>query len=67
MSSQRFTEQRTARHGTAILLVACGLVLSACASGPKPAKTGATDAQGVVREVPPKAQTLYEQAVSALA
>ena len=66
MWSQRFIERRPAGHGTATLLAACALLLSACASGPKPAKPGA-EADGVVREVPPKAQTLYEQAVSSLA
>jgi tetratricopeptide (TPR) repeat protein len=64
---QRFIEQRGRRLGTAMLLVAYGVVLSACASGPKPVKTGGAEAAGVIREVPPKAQTLYEQAVSALA
>lgn len=64
---QRFIERRGMRLGTAILLVAHGVVLSACASGPKPAKTSEAGTVGVVREVPPKAQTLYEQAVGALA
>ena len=60
------------RAGTAMLVVACSVVLSACASGPKPAKQAGqaqrgTNESGIVREVPPKAQTLYEQAVSAMA
>jgi Tfp pilus assembly protein PilF len=64
---QRFIEQLGVRPATAMVLVACGVVLSACASGPKPPKAADADAAGVVREIPPKAQTLYEQAVSALA
>ncbi len=64
---QRFIELRGMRPGTAIIVIVCGIVLSACASGPKPAKTSVAGATDVVREVPPKAQTLYEQAVSALA
>ena len=65
---QRFIEQRGMRLGTATLVIAYGVVLAACASGPKPPKAADdADAAGVVREVPPKAQILYEQAVSALA
>jgi Flp pilus assembly protein TadD len=61
-----------ARPREAIVLIACGLVLAACASSPKPAGTGAArqvaaGQAGVVREVPPKAQLLYEQAVSSMA
>ncbi len=68
---QRFIEQRCNRSGTAMLVIACSVVLSACASGPKQAKQSgqaqrANAESGIVREVPPKAQSLYEQAVSAM-
>ncbi len=48
------------------------LMLGACASGPKPAESGAAEA-GVdgetaeIREIPPAALTLYEQAVASMA
>jgi tetratricopeptide (TPR) repeat protein len=55
----------------------CGLTIvvlllaSGCASGPKPAAGGDQAAgggeAGAVREVPPEAQTLYEQAVASMA
>lgn len=60
MLLQRFTEMRL----RVLLVAACSVFLGACASGPKPVK----DSQpGQVREVPAKAQTLYEQAVNAMA
>jgi len=44
------------------------LLLAGCASAPPPAVTPmAGDDPAAVREIPPRAQTLYEQAVSALA
>ena len=69
MLLQRFTDSRL--RGL-LVVVACGVVLGACASGPKPAKPADQAARGgaqpgVAREVPAKAQTLYEQAVSAMA
>jgi Flp pilus assembly protein TadD len=73
MLLRRFTDFCASCLRPAMLLLACGLVLGACASGPKPAKTADKAAAavagqpGAVREVPPRAQTLYEQAVGALA
>jgi tetratricopeptide (TPR) repeat protein len=69
MLLQRFTDSRLLGLLT---VVACGVVLAACASGPKPAKSSTQPERGgtqpgVVREVPAKAQTLYEQAVSSMA
>jgi len=53
------------------LLLAALLALGGCASGPeRAAPTGASAAgaaEGAVREVPAEAQTLYEQAVAAMA
>jgi tetratricopeptide (TPR) repeat protein len=49
-----------------ILLVI--VTLAGCASGPRPAGDGAADGEAAeAREVPPEAQTLYEQAVSSMA
>jgi tetratricopeptide (TPR) repeat protein len=73
MLSQRCTEIRRMKPARAMLVIACCVVLGACASGPKPAKQSAQSGKsgvspsGVVREVPPKAQTMYEQAISAMA
>ncbi|MDH4048104.1 MAG: tetratricopeptide repeat protein [Gammaproteobacteria bacterium] len=67
MLLQRFTEVRIRN---AFLVLACSFVLGACASGPKPADSArAAEAgqPGAIREVPAKAQTLYEQAVSSMA
>jgi Tfp pilus assembly protein PilF len=55
-----------------VLLVACALVISACASGPKPqtSKAGSVAPGGnpqVARDIPPQAQTMYEQAAAAMA
>jgi tetratricopeptide (TPR) repeat protein len=38
-----------------------------CASGPKPERQAAGGQAGELREVPPQAQTLYEQAVASMA
>lgn len=56
----------------AALLAACALVLVGCASGsgstPKKAAAQGTVQDGdAVREIPPQAQTLFEQAVAVLA
>ena len=50
--------------GLAVILLAAG-----CASGPKPERAAAAAGgqSGDVREVPPQAQTLYEQAVASMA
>jgi len=55
-----------------VLMVGCALFISACASGPKPQTSQAksVDANGkpvVAHDVSPQAQTLYEQAVAAMA
>lgn len=58
-----------------LCLPAAMLALAACASGPLPSTNGAatepqTDANGravTLREIPPEAQTLYEQATAAMA
>lgn len=62
MLLQRFTKTRL----RVLLVAACGVLLGACASGPKPAKDVASQ-PGQAKEVPGKAQTLYEQAVSSMA
>lgn len=62
MLLQRFTKTRL----RVLLVAACGVFLGACASGPKPAKDVASQ-PGQAKEVPGKAQTLYEQAVSSMA
>jgi Tfp pilus assembly protein PilF len=54
-----------------VLLAAGALLLGACASGPKPqtSPSGSVDRHGnavMVRDVPPQAQTMYEQAVAAM-
>ena len=63
------------RHSTSFARL-CGLTILAlllatgCASGPKPAADGndaAAGDGGAMREVPPEAQTLYEQAVASMA
>jgi tetratricopeptide (TPR) repeat protein len=69
---QRFIKRRFMRAGNAILLIACGVVLSACASGPNPGSQAGQSQRGtpgsvIALEVPPKAQSLYEQAVGAMA
>ena len=49
------------------------LVMAGCASGPKPAEEGQAGPVGadgqaaMVRDVPPEALTLYEQAVASMA
>jgi len=54
-------------------LALAALLITGCASGPRPAKapdSGQSDASGraqTVREVSPEARTLYEQAVSVMA
>ncbi len=56
-------------------LILCIMILSGCASGPKPAKTDASQTQTSrqaaaeerLRDVPTKALTLFEQAASAMA
>ena len=52
-----------------ISLLALLMLLGACASGPKPAKDSAAEAgaDGEMREIPPQALTLYEQAVASMA
>ncbi len=59
-------------RGKAWALLAALLMLSACASGPKPAESGAgvagVDGEAAdAREIPPAALTLYEQAVASMA
>ena len=67
MSLRHFTSLGR-RSGLTMLAL---LLLAGCASGPKPAADRAdADADavaGVPREVPPEAQTLYEQAVASMA
>ena len=43
------------------------LALAGCASGPKPADTGADVATAEAREITPQALTMYEQAVASMA
>ena len=65
MLSRHFTSlARLAGLSTLMLLLATG-----CASGPEPGprNNAAAGEAGVVREVPPEAQTLYEQAVASMA
>ena len=55
-----------------VLLAGTALIIGACASGPKPQTSSSqgVDAAGrpvIVRDVPPQAQTMYEQAVAAMA
>ena len=67
MLSQHFSNLRLA------LVLLIGIVLSGCASGPKPAKTDAAQtarqvaAEERLRDVPTRALTLFEQAASAMA
>jgi Tfp pilus assembly protein PilF len=73
MLLQRFTEN-TNRCGV-VLLALCVLVLAGCASSPsadqpggsKNVQVGANGQPIEAREIPAKAQTLYEQAVSSMA
>jgi Tfp pilus assembly protein PilF len=57
----------------AIAIAAGGILLGGCVSGPNPARSvdqsarGSAAQPGDVREVPAKAQTLYEQAVNSMA
>jgi tetratricopeptide (TPR) repeat protein len=73
MLLRRFTDWQRSRRCATVVTLACAVVLAACASGPKPARPakqaqGSEPSQpGVVREVSPKAQTLYEQAISSMA
>jgi tetratricopeptide (TPR) repeat protein len=63
------------RHSTSFarlwgLTILALLLATGCASGPKPAAGGSDAAAGdagAVREVPPEAQTIYEQAVASMA
>jgi tetratricopeptide (TPR) repeat protein len=60
------------RHSTSVaglrgLTILALLLAAGCASGPKPSAGGAEATPGAVREVPPEAQTLYEQAVASMA
>ena len=67
MLSQHFSNLRLA------LVLLIGIVLSGCASGPKPAKTDAAQtprqvaAEQRLRDVPTRALTLYERAAAILA
>ena len=47
----------------------CALVIAGCASGPESSRQAAGQVGGTeaVREIPPKAQTMFEQAVSVMA
>ena len=73
MLLQRFTENRN-RCGL-VLLALCGLAMAGCASSPSTDQPGGSknmqmgvDGQSIeAREVPAKARTLYEQAVSSMA
>lgn len=73
---QRFTNNNSRRPGTCgfALALACALLFAGCGSSPK--KSSQDDAAVVLgpdgqpieqRSVPPEAQTMYEQAVSAMA
>jgi Tfp pilus assembly protein PilF len=68
MLSRQFINR--SRAGLALLVL---LAMAGCASGPRPASEGqqgraGPDSQSLeTREVPPKALTLYEQAVSSMA
>ena len=65
---RRFIEGVARGLVAAATLSAAALALAGCVSVPKPATADATPgAAGEVREVPAKAQTLYEQAVTAMA
>jgi len=71
-TSSPLKKTRLARYGVTVL---ASLVLAGCASGPKPESRGGQDGITIGgdglpvedRDVPPKAATLYEQAVAALA
>jgi len=65
MSLRHFTS--LGRHSRLTMLAL--LLLAGCASGPKPAadRADVIAGSGVPREVPPQAQTLYEQAVASMA
>ncbi len=73
MLLQRFSELQAARKPAASILGLLGfaLLLAGCAGGPstKPATAQADSAgeAGEFREVPPEAQTLYEQATAVMA
>lgn len=62
MWSRRFIE--ACRAGAALLAV---MLVSACASAPEPVSREQSDATAEPREVPPRVQTLYEQATAAMA
>jgi Flp pilus assembly protein TadD len=51
----------------ALAMALAVLALAGCASGPKPAEAEADVESAEVREVPPEAMTLYEQAVASMA
>lgn len=55
-----------------VLLAGCALVIGACASGPKPqdsqVQSGDANRKPIaMQDIPPQAQTMYEQAVAAMA
>jgi len=59
-------------HGKGLALLATLLFIGACASGPKPvdgesARAASGGEPGTDRDIPPKALTLYEQAVASMA
>ena len=58
------------KHGRAALLAVLATILTGCAGGggstPKPATAEATTGEAV-RDVPPQAQTMFEQAVAVMA
>ena len=64
MSLRRFTN--FARYG--LLLLALGaLLLAGCATGPGAKRSSSSRQPLAARDVPPRAQTLYEQAVASMA
>ena len=69
MSLRRFTEPGAAcfGHGCLWPLTAVVLLVSGCASGTAGRDSGATAAGAPATEVPPRVQTVYEQAVAAMA
>lgn len=73
MLLQRFSDMKAVRQLQAPILGLLGiaLLMAGCAGGPatKPstAKPESTDEASEIREVPPQAQTLYEQATAVMA
>ena len=64
----RFIESVGPTRFRGAALLTCALIVAGCASGPESAqKSQAPEGEAVVREIPPKAQTMYEQAVSVMA